>query len=333
MFRDKLRLISLIACFLGFSQPALADTSGFEWQWGGEERRWFIETDVVLPAYMWFHKDRNASVRVVSFQLQLVMGCQVADVLRKGWELHCEIENAAIRAAGTSGDTNKVQEILDEVHQKLNHAILSVNITKNGLVSSVDFNEYQVSDVNRQTSLMRETMRLVMARAVAGFDMELPKNGVITDPIWPQYEALLMRSPSSSGSQSSNQIIHRVIDARDNGLHVIETAGKGLMNAAHLTGNLYNAELYAFGVFDVSSGYLRERAWTVFASASAGSAFNEGYQTIPYIQWGRIVSMTPGEQREVFSSIETSAPGNPTEGLPPWVPLSDASADLIGFTK
>jgi hypothetical protein len=43
--------------------------------------------------------------------------------------------------------------------------------------------------------------------------------------------------------------------------------------------------------------------------------------------------MAPGEQREVFASIETAAPGNQTEGLPSWVPLSDASADLIGFTK
>ena len=171
MFRSKLVMVPLIACLFGLSQPAVGATSGFEWQWEGQERRWFIETDVVLPAYMWFNKDRNASVRVVSFQLQMVMGCQSADTLRRGWELHCEIENAGIRAAGVAGDRKKVQEILDEVHQKLNHAVLAVNISKNGLVSSVDFTEYEVAEVNRQTSLMRETMRLVMARAIAGFDM------------------------------------------------------------------------------------------------------------------------------------------------------------------
>ena len=307
------------------SQPIAAD--GLSWQWGDGDRRYYVETEVNLPTFMWFVADRVEEVRVVAFQMRAVLDCSVGHDRRKATELRCTFEDVGLVAAATPADQGMLDTVLQEIDHKLSNAWVQLVLKDDGRVQAVDLEAIDKQDINRRTNLMDENLRLVVSRAMAGFDLQLPKSTAANGP-WAQYSSTLMMIPSDVGSASGTQIAHRLIEEVGDQSVVIESAGKATIESAGLEDNFYEAEMRGMAVFDTGSGNLRERLWNVTAHPSAGSLLAEGYRGITYTQWGRLVLLEDGATRDVGDTAEVGPPGDTASTLQMWSPMGLSGASV-----
>jgi len=315
---------SFLSLLLLMMQPAsAAEVQGLSWQWDdAEHRRWYIETEVHLPLVMWFVADENRQARVVTFQVRTILDCAKKETVnRRSWMLECKVEDIALVAAAMGADEGELGPILTEIDQKLSASTLQVTLRKDGRVTNLDLEG--VAKTNRRISRMTENLRLVMARVIAGLDLQLPKQGRTQDP-WLQREALLMATPSVVGTQGAVELIHGVLQTEEE-MIVVESAGRGIMapgeQGAMGPRNLYDMRIAGMAVFDSKQGVLCERNWTVLGQPTASSQVSEGGAGLPYWQKGRLLLLDKADKRSVGETIEVAPPGRTPTALGQWVPM------------
>ena len=306
-------------------QPAGAvEHEGLVWQWDDDEhRRWYLETEVHLPLIMWFVADQNRQARVVTFQVRTILDCaKQKELNRRSWMVECAVEDFALIAAAVSADEGELAPILNEIDRKLSAATLQVVLRRDGRVVNIDLEG--VEKKNRRISRMTENLRLVMARVIAGMDLQLPKQGKTKDP-WLQREALLMATPSVVGTLGAAELVHGITHT-EGAVRIIESAGTGTLapgeqGAMGATRNLYTMQIAGMAVFDTQQGLLRERVWTVLGKPTASSEVSEGGAGLPYWQRGRLLLLDPTDKRSVGDTKEVAPPGRSPTTLEQWTPL------------
>ncbi len=320
--------LSVFALACLFSNGAAAEEPALVWRWPeGVHRRFFVESEVAVPSPVWFVADRNREARVIAWQLRLVLDCSLKFRERRANELACVVEDVGLLAAAVPGDGDSVwagpvlPEILAEVDQKLTGAVLQLEQTPWGRIRNVDLEGLDRG--NRRTGQMNETLRMLLLRAVAGLDLQLPKGGVTTDKVWTQRESLLMKAPNQSGSFGGEESLHQVFQEVDT-RRVIRSVGRGMVvpmsGSSDETLNLYDSRLESAAVFDVASGALSERVWTVSGTPTASSAAAEGLSGLPYYQRGRL-RMVGDALVDVGATGEVGPPGQTPTSLHSWSPL------------
>lgn len=310
--------------------PALAAATpiaGMAWSWPlPESRRYYVENEVVLPLYMWFIAEKNKEARVAAWQVRMVIDCD--DVQPRGkhaWDVMCRIEDIGLKAAALPGDqaTSKrdlLGPILAEMDEALTGSRIQLVLKDNGRVQNVDLED--VDRGHRRASQRTENLRMVLQRAVAGFDMQLPKAGASDEGMWIQHDSLLMAAPNQTGSFGTSDLLTKV-ESIEGDRVILRTAGKGMVapvaRGADSAQNLFDTKLSAGAVFDRKRGMLTERIWTVDGVPTASSALSEGGQGTSYFQSGRIVYLPPGiEAPAVGPTEEVSPPGDTASALQRW---------------
>lgn len=328
----RLRRWAALAALL-FAGPAVAGllpgpATGVAWKWTGE-RRYYVENEVVTPLLQTFYSERNYDLRVIAWQTRLVLRCGSAHSTSSRFDLECHVDDASLSAAAlpadaalkVAGDETKSQlgVIVEEMDAKLTGATLQVRQKKNGRVIDVDLEG--VSKSIQRTALIEEMLRQVVTRAIAGFDVGLPRSGNATDGAWPQYGSLLLMLPSRHGSGGGSEILHK-ISAVDGPVVTFETRGKGVVSPEG-GANLFDTRIEAFSRFDTADGSLVESEWTALGKATAGSALSDGFaHSPPYGQRGWLKRLAPGESAPALPpSLEVSAPGANLSTLQLWSPL------------
>jgi hypothetical protein len=321
--------LSAWAAESGQPAPALA-AEGLVWRWEGENRRFRVETEVVLPTYMWFLADQNRQARVAAWQVGAILDCdQAVPDGKKAWAIECGIVDVALRAAALPGDQaapgrlSVLDPILAELDTKLTGARLQFSLRTDGRVTSVDVEGLQHTE--RRIGQMNENLRQVFARLIAGFDLELPKNGSAPSGVWSQRSSQLMAAPNQVGSLGGSETLHRVYHIVDPQV-VIQSSGKGMIApvsaALDAPQNLYESRVESVAVFDPSKGLLTERIWTVEGTPTASSAIAEGGAGVSYYQHGRLNWIRPGEpDPSLGASEEVASPGQTATALHLWQPL------------
>jgi hypothetical protein len=321
-----------ILCFgLGLASAEAGEEVGdYQWSWSeGVSHSWYLQTEVQLPSAMWFVADYNRQARVAAFQIEFLITCGLdAPPGKRSLALRCSVDDVAIRAAALPGDEGVLPEILAEMDEKLSVAELQVVLRKDGRLNQVDLEN--VDKRNRRISQMHENMRLVLARAMAGFDLRLPKSEDLKIGAWPQYSAELMELPSSVGTLGAVELAHGV-QGVTSGLVPIASSGRGTMSpssAGSSSPDIYALELEARGIFDTDLGVLRERRWTVLGLPTASSAMAEGGAGVPYGQRGFLSYVPAGQSPPVLGeTMEVAPPGDTQTALHPWRPLGTPAGE------
>lgn len=312
----------------GAGQPAVA-ASGLAWAWPeGEVRRWYIEDEVTLPQFMLWRAERNIDARVIAWQLRTVLACRTVPehTTKRSWEVMCRMEDVSVRAAclpadfgpaaGDDAHRTRLQVIVDEFDQRLTGAELQYTLRRDGRITSIDLEG--VSKRLDRLQAIYEVQRQVLTRALAGFDVALPKRGAAPDGLWVQYDNLLLAAPANTGSPGGTQTVHQVLRAAD-GVVVSRGIGKGIVaptQGGDQASDTFDTRLESAAVFDTARGRLTERVWTVLGEVTASSALAEGFaKSVPYIQRGRIVALDDGEKPELPSSMELAPPGDTPSAL------------------
>jgi hypothetical protein len=283
---------------MALSVPAsAADGDTYAWDWS-REHRFFLQSEVRLPLYMWIATPYNRQARITSFDLRLVTTCGDAEEnTRRTVEVLCTLDDVAFSAAPFPPDEGLVQEIVTVLDEALTGATVQLQMHEDGRVTNIDL-EGLVRRTQRM-AVINENLRLIVSRAFAGLDLQLPTED---GGAWPQYQSWLMRAPAIDGSSGASEIVHREVD-RDAAFATITSAGRGLIVPGEGL-NKFDARMTSEAAFDVRSGRLADRTWSVIGGPTASSFIALGTEGYPYVQQGRLVALSGQETWDLGESVE-----------------------------
>lgn len=315
----------LVAVLWTVAANAASEEPTFAWRWAeGEVHRYYFENEVMLPSPIWLYADRNRDARVVAWQVQMVAGCRLVDRSKRTFEIACKVEDFAMRAAAVPGDQAAegrdplVGPIVDEIDHKLSAASLQIELRSDGRIKMFDI-EGLARD-NERVGTMNENLRAMLSRAVAGLDLQLPADAVVPDEPWPQFQSMLPRAATQTGTFGSVPMIN-MINVSDGPQIVVQTVGKGVVTPD--SANSFETRVQAVAVFDTAAGVLTERVWTVNGIPTAGSAVAETGGGLGYFQKGRLIRLAADDRPDVGESVEIAPPGQTPTTLHLWQPVVD----------
>lgn len=307
-------LLSLVLCAL--SLPAAA-ADGLLWRWPeGEVRRYHIKADVRLSEWLVLRKEANSDLRLAQFLVGVNTSCSpVARVGKRAWELDCKIDDVQFIGATTRADSGKLLPILDELDDKLVGASMQIIFGEDGRIRNVGLEGVDKSW--RRAILMQETMRLMLTRAFASLELQLPKKGDAKGRSWKQKGGHVMAFPSPYGTMGLAETTHQVSKTKD-GLVQIASKGRGVVGPGEMITvrpgeperpkNLYDLRIEGVATFDTTSGTLVERQYLVQGEPTASSVIAEGGGGVHYVQAVRLVHVPAGQEMPPLGPNQEAQP-------------------------
>lgn len=299
-----------IAVFgLLMSAPAFGAT-GLVWQWPeGAHRRYLVKADVTVPDMMVFNARNNIDTQISALDLAMVIDCSVAYPLgKKGWELRCEIEDAAVRASGTPSTRARVPEVAAEWAQVLrDEASIQIVQGADGRIRSVDLTG--VSKQMARWQAIGEVMRQFVARTIAPMDVTLPPKG--TDGgvgAWLSTQGSVWALPTNVGSLGSSKTTYTI--AAEQGTSVVAAFhGEGTIISGEETSsggarNTIVGTVDGSFRFDTATGTLVESQYLMEGRATASSVQAEAGRNGMYIQASLVQLLLDGRKPDLGATGE-----------------------------
>ncbi len=292
----------LLFSFVAPLQAAHAVT-GLAWQWQeGVQHRYLLQVQVRLSELMWFKATLNREVRVVEFRANVITNCRCNGALgKKAWRVNCKIEDIALQAAPVVQEAGLLQAVLDEMATNYRGATAQLQFMTDGRLRNIDLEG--VDKRNRRIAEIHETMRLILVRALAPLDLQLPKKGDDGERgFWKQSNVLAMAFPSNQGTMGSSSVEHRIVK-QEGDILTLNTEGRGTLGTGETIivanqerpKNLYDMSISGSAEFDRGRGVLLRRDYMVQGMPTASSLMAEGAQGIPYVQAAHVELIAPGQ--------------------------------------
>jgi len=274
-----------------------ADHLGWDWS---RTHRFYVEVQVQLPTSEWIATQYNHEARITAYDLRLVTTCADAQVeSRHVVQVDCTLDDVALSAAPLEQDVGLVQPILDQLDQSLTGSVVELQMRDDGRVNDVGLDA--VAHVDPRTGFMNESLRLIVSRAFAGLDLNLPDDELQS---WAQYQSWLMRTPSVDGSSAGIEIVNRIRTVQD-GQTEISSVGRGTIAPGEGI-DKYATRLASDTVFDTRFGRISDRTWTVAGGPTASSLIAQGAEGYAYLQQGHLVALLGRDSWDVGASRELS---------------------------
>ncbi|MEZ4241499.1 MAG: hypothetical protein R3F59_36185 [Myxococcota bacterium] len=288
-----------VIALASWTTPAHAlDSEVYGWDWS-RTHRFYLESRVQLPTVMWFATPYNHQARVAGFDLRLNTTCGDAEInTRRTVEVSCTLDDVALSAEALPQEAGKLQPILTELDDMLTGAVVQLVVNRDGRITNIDLEGLERR--NRRMGAINENLRLVLTRAFAGLDFELPDDPALEQ--WAEYDSWLMRAPAADGSAGSSQVVHQLAD-KQGGFATFVSAGRAVIVPGEGF-NKFDTRLTGSTTFDLRNGRISDRTWTVVGGPTASSWLANGAAGYPYIQEGRVVALGQGQTWDVGESLE-----------------------------
>jgi hypothetical protein len=309
-------MITFVLSLAWAAAPASPAVLRWDWQ---REHRFYVESEVTLPLYMWFYDDRSHQVRVTAFQVRAELRCAPGVPLgrspKRGFEVGCDVVQSSVRGAAILADAGRLGPVLERLDELVDGVTLQLQVRPDGRLDNIGLEGFDSRW--RTMNQMGESLRLVFSRAVAGFDLTLPPTTPEIGGQWMEHDSMIAWLPESSGSNTTMDLIHEVAQSDDRAT-VIKSGGRGLADTGE---NRYDLSIEGVTVFDRAIGAISERSWAILGMPTSSSLIATGIQGIPISQRGSVRRLYGDEQADVGASAEVGPPGERPVELLPWVPL------------
>jgi hypothetical protein len=319
------------AACLATSLPASA-TTGLAWQWEEDEtRQYVVRADVHLPGGRPMFAEKNIDAYFTRAKVVLLLSCAPkATMGKKGWLMKCDIDDAALSAEPLPNSIGLVEQVIPEwTNVWINDAWVEFNLTRDGRVRSIDLEGVDKSI--RRKQFIWESMRQLMVRALAPFNLQLPKKGDDKGyGYWVQQDHIGLTLPSNQGSLGGVNVIQKLTELPDlpENVSFIVSHGEGTIATGEEVGdvsirNSYGMVLDGSGRFDREAGVLLESQFYAEGRATASSTqaeagLNAGYYQTSYVQLlaegAEAPSMGPSEELTIENSPFKLRQRKPKEG-------------------
>lgn len=312
-----------------------------------EPTRWHVSSEVELPAVMWMAANLNTEARMVAWKLDLVLDCAPGTSAKKqGQEVACTVADAQVRGAAHPGDKGLLErEILQESDDRLTGSVVTLRFVKDGSLKAVSLDGPPV--IRRRQTAMKENLRLMVSRAVAGFDQPIPKRDI--EAGWEKKGGWIAQLPAASGTLAGGKIVYQRVS--DEGPWQIAAQGRvtlephsaqewpplGAPDVFRLEGPLhplawdqwqgsigmvawFDTELRGTATWDPKTG-LQERTWSAHSEPTPSSRVALAAKGYPYVQSGTIVRLGADDEVTLGESVEFDPPGDTPSAIQTWESL------------
>ena len=224
-------------------------------------------------------------------------------------DLACRIDDAAWTGMTFPSETGRLQPVLEELDAKLTGATVDLRLGDDGALRGVKVELVPASDfTNRRTRETDAFVRMMVIRALAPLDLQIPRGGFPTDEPWVESTSLAVEMPVTWGSSSRGRLVHRA-SAYDDTRVLVQTVGEATMvPGGFLQGGslIFDADLRGYTVFDQEEGRISEAVWSTEATPTATS----GPLARPYRVENRLRALAPEEVPVLPASEERMPPGS-----------------------
>jgi hypothetical protein len=294
----------------------------------GEVQRFRSDARVRLPGAMWLVSERNDEARVAQFAVGLVVACGAIEDGKRAWQVDCTVEDAAIQGVPMPGDEAGLEPVLAELDDQLTGKLVRLRVKRDGRVTAVELVP-DGSGVNRRTRLRDESLRLIVARGLAGLDLLRPPRSIVVGDLWLQSQSLLTMAPTVVGTAGATELVHQ-LKPREEGGYTVLSSGKAMISptpSADGGENHFATTLNCRAEVD-ARGHLVSRVWEVIGKPTASSDIADGTAGLEYVQQGTLRALGADEATtlgmtgvvEAWGPLPTALHGATSFG-PPRPPL------------
>lgn len=287
----------VLGAVLALGLPNVAHaTTGLQWQWPAEGRRYELLADLTLPSLMVLQADENFEVRAHRVQIDAITTCKprTENAPKSGWILDCTIDDVALRVGITASSEGREDKVIPELDQKLTGAVVQVTLSPDGHIRNIDLEGVNKQDTRR--AAIHENLRLILSRAFSLLDFEMPSKGDDKGKgTWKVSDVSAVDLPSNTGSLGSLPVVN-TITANENSIIAVTSEGKGVLASGETivvggtTQPAFTWQMTYKGEshFDYAKGTLLDRQYLSDGEPTASSFSANGTKGQPYLQMARL---------------------------------------------
>jgi len=310
--------------FVLFSASPRASAGELAYQWTPNEvMHYRIQAFVVAPSVLRFMAARNVTARAEDIALAMELDCKVDPPQKRTQSWRCSTHRVELGGKAWEGEQEKLDAILAEYMEQLKEATIVVDYTPTGRIQLVDVEG--LSRNSDREKLIHEYLRLLLQRAFAALEIELPKNGEVPAGTWRQKgNPLSMRLPTRYGTAGGVRLNHEVV-GREGDLLVINSVGRGTVHPGSAlesgADRGVNMSVTSTALFDPTRGLLvRNEVQTNGALTTSASMASAGFYLNQVVLVELLESWeeeTPVEEAPAEEAPAEEAPAEETAEEPP----------------
>ena len=262
----------ILALGLWGQTTASAQELSYSWE-PGETMHYRLQAYVKAPRVLRFYASENLDARVVELTLGLELDC-VADEpgrRKQGWS--CDIRRIQLGGMAFEGEQDKLDAIFTEYTDILSKATVELEWTLRGQLKTVDIEGFSKRNDREQTRY--EYLRLLIQRAIAALEIEVPKNGNASKKWRQKGSPLGMRLPTRFGTAGGVRLEHEVTSFDAHKISV-QSVGRGTVSSGQSiesgVDNAVNISLLGNAVFDAKTGVLLRNELNVQGALNTSSS-------------------------------------------------------------
>lgn len=274
-------LLGLLVSLCALAPPALAapptdlGPGSLVYQWPTDAPLHYrVQMYMATPnAPIRFIARANLDARVTELTVALLLRCTAGDYdpSARAREVDCQVHRAELGGAAFPGEQAKMIDIFREYQDLLMVSTVQLQVSERGAVRSVD-----IEGVEKGTSReaqVHEMLRMLVGRAIAPMELELPRDGDPQGRRWRQKGSpQAMRLPSVMGTAGGVRLYHEVESVEGN-VALIRTTGQGLLNPGGTEAiNTVSAFLNGTARYDIENKRLISNEQTLQGVSTAQGA-------------------------------------------------------------
>ena len=319
-----MRILAALVLVL-FSASPRASAGELTYRWTPDEvMHYRIQAFIVAPSVLRFMAARNVAARAEDIALAMELDCRAEPPKKRTQSWRCSIHRVELGGKAWEGEQEKLDAILTEYMDRLQEATIVVDYTHTGRVQLVDVEG--IPRTSDREKLIHEYLRLLLQRAFAALEVELPKDGEVPAGTWRQKgNPLSMRLPTRYGTAGGVRLHHEVV-GREGDLLVLSSVGRGIVHPGSAlesgADRGVNMSVIGTGLFDPKRGLLvRNEVQTNGALTTSASMASAGFYLTQVVLVELLDSWeeeTPAEETpaEETPAEETSEEPPPSEAAP-----------------
>jgi hypothetical protein len=260
------------------------------WQWPvGETVNYTAELDMTAGFGMWFKSVENHQARAGQIEIKLALACTASEPTKRSQSIGCEIHDAYLAGTAVEGEEEELAIVLAEWERNLEQGGVQLEVSPTGRVRFLDL-EGLPKDTSRESEI-QEFQRLLVTRALAPLELELPKDGLQPTKAWKQKGSpLALRLPEPSGTAGGINMNHEIMSSDGSVLEIMTTGQATTMSGADAESDSHSPVallLSGLAHFDTETGQLVDNTqvlsgdWTASAVTPVWNA--------PYVRQKAIV--------------------------------------------
>jgi hypothetical protein len=318
-----MRILAALVLVL-FSASSRASAGELAYRWTPDTvMHYRIQAFVVAPSVLRFMAARNVTARAEDVALAMELDCKADAPTKRTLSWRCSTHRVELGGKAWEGEQEELNGILTEYMDLLKEATIVVDYTPTGRIKLVDV-EGIPRDSQRE-KLIHEYLRLLLQRAFAALEIELPKDSEVPAGSWRQKgNPLSMRLPTRYGTAGGVRLHHEVV-GREGDLLVISSVGRGTVHPGSAlesgADRGVNMSVTGTALFDPTRGLLvRNEVRTNGALTTSASMASAGFYLTQVVLVELLESWeeeTPAEETPAEESPAEESPAKETAEEPP----------------